>query len=353
TVEQEIADADVISPYEPAGERNISEDGTIAYAEVNLADRSEEEYQADGEQIREHRDAVDVDGLRVELGGVMFVEEAGFSSEFIGIAGAIIILLIAFGSVLAMGLPILTALFGIGSGIALVGLTANFLSVPEFAAPAAGMIGIGVGIDYALFIVTRYRQELHDGLEPEPAVIRAIDTAGRAVLFAGTTVVISLMGMMLINLDAMRGLAISASLAVLMTMLASVTLLPAILGFVGRKIDRFGLPHREQAEGDTRQSIWFRWSRLIQRRPWPVVIVGTAVLLVLAAPIVSMRLGFGDAGNRPVGDTTREAYDLLSTGFGPGTNGPLLLAAELPNGAQDLAALQGLSEQLNQTEGIA
>ena len=353
TVEEDVDAADVISPYEPAGARQMSEDGTIAYAEVNLADRSQEEYQAVGEQIRELRDALAVDGLRVELGGTMFIEEAGFSSEFIGIIGAIIILLIAFGSVLAMGLPIVTALFGIGCGIALVGLTANVLSVPEFAAPAAGMIGIGVGIDYALFIVTRYRQGLHDGLDPEPAVIRAIDTAGRAVLFAGTTVVISLMGMLLINLDAMRGLAVSASLAVLMTMLASVTLLPAILGFVGRKIDALGLPHREQAEGDTRRSIWYRWSRVIQRRPWPAVVIGTVVLLVLAGPIVSMRLGFGDAGNRPAGDTTREAYDLLSAGFGPGSNGPLLLAAELPNGEQDLTALQGLSAQLNQTDGVA
>ena len=353
TVEEDIDAADVVSPYEPAGQRQVSEDGTIAYAEVNLADRSQEDYRAAGEEIREQTDALGVSGLRVELGGNMFIEEAAFSSELIGFVCAIVILLIAFGSVLAMGLPIVTALFGVGCGIALVGLAARFLSVPDFAAPAAGMIGVGVGIDYALFIVTRYRQELHNGRDPEQAVVRAIDTAGRAVLFAGTTVVISLMGMLLINLDAMRGLAVGASLAVLMTMLASVTLLPAILGFVGHKIDALGLPHRKQREGDTRQSIWYRWSRVIQRRPWPAAIIGIVVLLVLAAPIVTMRLGFGDAGNRPTSDTTRQAYDLLSAGFGPGSNGPLLLAAELPNGAQDLAALQGLSDQLNQTDGVA
>ncbi|MGH9174162.1 MAG: MMPL family transporter, partial [Vicinamibacterales bacterium] len=325
SVEEMIAEAEVISPYEPAGARQVSEDGTIAYAEVNLADRSQEDYQAVGEEIRHLTDELGVDGLRVEHGGVMFIEEPAFSSELIGILGAIVILLIAFGSLLAMGLPIVTALFGIGSGIALIGLVANFLSVPEFAAPAAAMIGIGVGIDYALFIVTRYRQGLHDGLEPEPAVIRAVDTAGRAVIFAGITVVISLMGMFLINLDAMRGLAVSASLAVLMTMLAAVTLLPAILGFTGRKIDALGMPHRKQREGDTRQSIWYHWSRLIQRRPWPAAIIGVVVLIVLAAPIVALRLGFGDAGNRPDSDTTRQAYDLLSSGFGPGFNGPLLL----------------------------
>jgi len=353
TVEQEVENADIASPYEPDGARQISEDGTIAYAEIHFADRSQEEYRTAGEQIREHRDAIDVNGLQVELGGTMFIEEAEFSSEIIGIICAIIILLIAFGSVLAMGLPIITALFGIGCGIALIGLVALVMSVPDFATPAAAMIGIGVGIDYALFIVTRYRQGLHDGLDPEASVVRAIDTAGRAVLFAGTTVVISLLGIMLVNLSAMRGLAISASLAVLMTMLASVTLLPAILGFVGRKIDRFGLPHRKQAEGDARRSIWHRWSRVIQRRPWPAAIIGALLLIVLTLPLFSMRLGFGDAGNRPEGDTTRKAYDLLSDGFGPGSNGPLLLATELPNGEQDLAALQGLSEQLNQTEGVA
>jgi RND superfamily putative drug exporter len=353
TVGEEVTDAQVNSPYAPGGERQISPDGTIAYAEVNFTDRSQEAYREAGDQIREHAEAIDVSGLRIEFGGNMFIEQASFSSELIGILCAIVILLIAFGSLLAMGLPIMTALFGIGCGIALIGLAANVLSVPVFASPAAAMIGIGVGIDYALFIVTRYRQGLHDGMEPEAAVVRALDTAGRAVLFAGITVVISLMGMFLINLDAMRGLAISASLAVLMTMLAAVKLLPAVLGFAGRKIDKFGLPHRKHAEGDTRQSIWFRWSRVIQRRPWAAAIIGTVALLILIVPIFSMRLGFGDAGNRPATDTTRQAYDLLSRGFGPGSNGPLLLAAELPNGQQDLPALQGLVDTLNQTDGVA
>lgn len=352
-VEQVVADADVSSPYAPGGERQISPDGTIAYAEVNLADRSQEAYLSVGEQIREQAEGLDVSGLRIEFGGTMFIEQAGFSSELIGILCAMVILLIAFGSLLAMGLPILTALFGIGSGIALIGLVANVLSVPSFASPAAAMIGIGVGIDYALFIVTRYRQGLHDGMEPEPAIIRALDTAGRAVIFAGITVVISLMGMFLTNLDAMIGLAVSASLAVLMTMLAAVTLLPAILGFAGHKIDKFGLPHRRQAEGDARQSIWYRWSRVIQRRPWVAAISATVVLLILIVPVFSLRLGFGDAGNRAETDTTRQAFDLLSRGFGPGSNGPLLLASELPNGTQDLPTLEALVATLNQTDGIA
>jgi RND superfamily putative drug exporter len=352
-VEATVDAADVVSPFEPEGARQISADGTIAYAEVNLADRSQEEYRAAGDQIVELRDAVQVPGLQVELGGDMFIEESMPASEVIGIIGAIIILLIAFGSLLAMGLPIVTALFGIGCGVALVGLSARFLSIPEFTTAAAAMIGIGVGIDYALFIVTRYRQGLQDGLEPEQATVRAIDTSGRAVLFAGTTVVISLLGMFLINLDAMRGLAVGASLAVLMTMLAAVTLLPALLGFTGRKIDKFGLPHRTKAEGNGRESIWYRWSRVIQRRPWPALLAALALLVVLALPAFSIQLGFADAGNRPTSDTTRRAYDLLSSGFGPGFNGPLLLAAELPSGEQDLATLQQLSTTLNDTPGVA
>jgi RND superfamily putative drug exporter len=207
------------------------------------------------------------------------------------------------------------------------------MDMPDFTTPAAVMIGIGVGIDYALFIVTRYRQGLHEGREPEEAAVVAINTAGRAVLFAGTTVVISLLGMFAMDLDMIRGMAIGAAATVLMTMLASVTLLPAALGFVRGNIDRLGLPHRASSTANGRQTVWHRWSRVIQRRPWPAALAGLAILLVLAVPVFSMRLGFSDAGNRSESDTTRRAYDLISEGFGPGFNGPFLLAAETPGGA--------------------
>ncbi len=352
-VEAQVPGSTVTSPYDPGGERQIAEGGTIAYAEVNMAERSQEDYLEAAEQIRELREQVQEPHLRIELGGQMFGEEAAFSSELIGMLAAVVILLIAFGSVLAMGLPIGTALFGIGCGIGLVGLATLFLSVPNFATAAAAMVGIGVGIDYALFIVTRYRQGLHDGLESEDAVVLATNTAGRAVLFAGTTVVISVLGMLVMNLSSISGVAVAIALAVLMTMLASLTLLPALLGFTGHKIDKFGLPHRKHAEGDPRRSLWYRWSRTLQRRPWPAALVALVMLVTLSMPVADLRLGFGDAGNRPIEDTSRRAYDLLSEGFGTGSNGPLILAAELPGGDADLAALQQLSTTLSQTPGVA
>ena len=264
-----------------------------------------------------------------------------------------VILLIAFGSVLAMGLPIGTALFGIGTGVAIVLSVRTVVDMPDFTTAAVAMVGLGVGIDYALFIVTRYRENLAAGLDPERSVVRAIDTAGRAVLFAGTTVVISVLGLLLMKTSIMRGVAIGISIGVLTTMLASVTLLPALLGFVGRNIDKFGLPHRKRPEGEIKESGWTRWSHVIQRRPWPAAIIGLAVLLLLAVPLLSMRLGFTDAGNRPTADTTRRAYDLVADGFGPGFNGPLLLAAETPDGEADLATLNELSTKLNETKGVA
>jgi len=348
-----IAPGEIISPYSQEGARNINDDGTIAYAEVNLADRDSDQYVEIGEDARALVNRTDVPGTEVELGGDIFVEPVEFSSEGIGFVAAIIILLIAFGSLLAMGLPIMTAIFGVVTGIALVGLVVNGINMPSFSNQAVAMIGIGVGIDYALFIVTRYREGLHDGLDPEEATVRSIDTSGRAVIFAGCTVIIAILGLFTIGLAMIRGLAVGISIGVLMTMLASVTLLPAVLGFVGRNIDKFGLPHRRRREGTERESVWYRWSRVIQRRPWPPLLVGAVLLIVLAIPLFGIRLGFGDAGNRPTSDTTRRAYDLIEEGFGPGANGPLLLAAETPGGASDVQALEGLSAQLSDTEGVA
>ncbi|MGH2599374.1 MAG: MMPL family transporter, partial [Dehalococcoidia bacterium] len=343
----------IVSPYDPQNAHQISPDGTIAYAEVNLSDRGFEEAVEDGTKVRESWNQLDQSNVQVELGGDLFVEQAPFSSEFIGLIAAIIILLVAFGSVFAMALPVATALFGIGAGIAIITIMTRFLATPEFTTATAAMIGIGVGIDYALIIVTRYRQGLHDGLEPREAVTLALDTSGRAVLFAGLTVVISLLGIFLMDLDFMRAVAVAAVSAVLMTMLAALTLLPALLGFVGRNIDRFGLPHRAQAEGNGGRSFWYRWSRVIQAHPWPALIASVAVLLVLAAPVFALRLGFGDAGNRRTEDTTRRAYDLLSAAFGPGFNAPILMVVDTPGGAADMPAVQQLAGAIAETEGVA
>jgi putative drug exporter of the RND superfamily len=351
-IETTVDDVQLVSPYNARGANQIAESGQIAYAEVNLADRPDADVYDAADEIEAVTDNIDAQGLHVELGGDLFKSRETPASEAIGIMLAIVVLLVAFGSVLAAGLPIMTALFGVGIGIALVQLVANGLTMPDFTTQAVAMIGIGVGIDYALLIVTRYRQALSEGRDPENAVLLALDTAGRSVALAGSTVVIAVLGMLLIDAPAIRGLAIGIALGVLMTMLAAVTLLPAVLGFTGRNIDRLGLPHRKRAEADTRESFWHRWSHAVQRRPWAAAACGLVVLVVLSLPVLSMRLAFTDAGNRPQSDTTRQAYDMLAKGFGVGFNGPLLLAADLPGGRSDLEALGELSATLNETPGV-
>jgi len=353
-VRQKVANVTVVTPYGPEGRRQISRDGHIAYAEVNLADRTNAGFSHAAKQIRHEVKATHVDGTQLELGGNLFAEARFGGAEGIGVLAAIIILLVAFGSLLAMGLPLLTAIFGIGCGIAVIQLVANFINMPDFTTQAASMIGIGVGIDYALFIVTRYRDALRDGRDPEGAVVLAMDTAGRAVLFAGITVVIALLGMLTVGLSIPRGVAIGSALAVLFTMFAALTMLPAVLGFTGRNIDKLRVGRRTKGGGedDGRGSFWRRWSKVVQRRPWPAAAIGLVVLLALAWPVLSLRLGWSDPGNRPTKDTTRRAYDLLSKGFGPGFNGPLLVAADVRD-ARDLTALDRLSIELGHTPGVA
>lgn len=353
--EEEIPNTEVVSPYTAEGVRQVSQlDPAIAYAEVNLGDRNSNEYQEAAKTARTLVEDARTPGLQIELGGDIFMDQPEFGSEVIGFLAAMVILLIAFGSVLAMGLPLITALFGIITGVSLVGLVVNFINMPSFSTQAVLMIGIGVGIDYALFIVTRYREGLHNGMSPENATVRAVDTAGRAVLFAAIIVIIAVLGLTAMGLDMMRGLAVGMALGVLMTMLAALTLLPAMLGFIGRHIDRLGLPHRRRLEeGAARRTLWYRWSRIIQRRPWPALLIGLAALIALTIPLFSLRLGFGDAGNRPTSDTTRRAYDLLSDGFGPGFNAPLLLVAETPGGPADAAVLGRLSVTLAEMPEVA
>jgi RND superfamily putative drug exporter len=296
-------------------------------------------------------------GLQVALGGApvsAVVSPSPGPNEVIGIGAAVVIMLVAFGSVVAMGLPVLTALAGVGAGYGVVALISHLLIDPSFGPELMAMIGLGVGIDYALFIVTRYRHGLGEGLVPRDAVIRAVSTAGRAVLLAGTTVVISLLGLFLVGQGYLDGLAVGTILAVLAVMAAALSLLPAMLGFSGRAIDRLHLPGPlQRSPAGTGRGFWWRWSRTVQRRP---VLCGSAallVLVVLAIPLFSMRLAFTDAGNDPASLTTRQAYDLISAGFGPGYNGPLVLAAELPGGAGDRAALTVFDRRLAAVPGVA
>ena len=349
-IRADVSEIAISSPYDPAGRFQISRDGTIAFAELNLADRSEADYATAVADVRSRVDAERTADFELELGGDRFATSAGGASEGLGFMAAIVILLIAFGSLLAMGLPILTAVAGIGAGTSVVALLANVVTMPGFTIQLVLMLSIGVGIDYALFIVTRYRHALGGGATPEAAVATAMDTAGRAVLFAGTTVVVSVLGLLVTGLEINRALGIAAAAGVAMTMLASLTLLPATLGFVGRRIDRFGFPHRR--EGHESGGLWYRWSRVIQRHPFVPGLVVLAVLVALAVPAASMRLGLADAGNRPTTDTTRRAYDLLADGFGPGANGPLFIAARVPDASAD-AALDRLVQKVSTTEGVA
>ena len=295
--------------------------------------------------------------LRVELGGypIQQAEQREAGSESVGLLAALLILLVAFGSALAAGLPLLIAGFGLGVGLGGAWLVANVVDVPDFGFQIATMIGIGVGIDYALFIVTRYRSALAEGRAPRDAVLLAGGTAGRAVVFAGSTVVVSIFGIVLMGRSYLWGVALVTSLAVTLVVLASVTLLPALLGFVGRNIDRLRLPwFRHDVDG--RRTLSWRWSRVVQRRPLVAGLAALAVLLVLAAPATGMRFGMPDAGNNPTDLTSRRAYDRISSGFGPGANGPLLVAVDLADvggeGAGNEAVGQ-LSADLLDTRGVA
>jgi RND superfamily putative drug exporter len=367
----------------------------IAYADVEMPE--DIDFGRVGE-IRDHilDEAPDIDGLDIELGGFIFSEFEEPSSEILGLAFAIVILIVAFGSVLAMGLPVGVALFGIGLGSMLIGLLSNVLTIPDFATFLGVMIGLGVGIDYALLVVTRYREQLHAGHTVRESVGIALDTAGRSVLFAGTTVVISLLGMLLMGVTFVQGLAVGASAVVAVTVVASLTLLPALIGFAGERVERtrwrgliaaglvaialvgaglefspllvglplaaivlvagiFVAPLKREVPRRTpkprRETAAYRWSRVIQHRPWPAALAGVVVLVVLAIPVLGLRLGFSDESNFADDTTTKQAYDLLVEGFGPGFNGPLMLAAEVPEGT-DLADLDAVRQAVDADPGV-
>jgi putative drug exporter of the RND superfamily len=328
----------------------VSRDGTIAVARLQLDRPSWDVPEETSTDLIAMAEQADERELRVELGGV---EEEGAPPEAIALLAAALILLVAFGSVVAAGLPLLTALFGLAISASLIGLVAAVMEVPNWAPAVAGLLGIGVGIDYALLILTRFRTALAAGADRRVATVEAIDTAGRSVLVAGTTVVISILGLFLIGIPSLYGVAVSAALAVLVVMAASVTLLPALLALLGPKVNRLHIPGFGRAlrkSGDVAPAA--RWSRSVQRRPWTSAIAGTAILLLLAAPALGLRVGFPDAGNNPSDTTTRQAYDLISEGFGPGANGPLVLAIEL-EGPGAAAELGGFAERLRDEDGVA
>ncbi|MEA1902920.1 MAG: MMPL family transporter [Actinomycetota bacterium] len=389
----------VISPYSPIGATQISTTGdsagNVAFAQLVLdADTTTD----DGARIGDEIAALspDIDGLEIALGGDMFRLREPPSSEMLGLAFATFILILSFGSVLAMGLPIATALAGVGTGVLATALLSNLIEMPDFAATIGIMIGLGVGIDYALFIVTRYQEHLNAGESVPKSVATSLDTAGRAVLFAGVTVVVSLLGMLLMGVTFVTGLAFAAATTVLLTMVASITLLPALIGLAGERIQithwsgligsllvaialagvalditvlrfaavlavivviagRFKGPLNKTinltSDKPMEETASYRWSRLVQRRAVIITISATLLLAIITIPVFSIQLGFADAGNDPEGTTTRTAYDLLEEGFGPGANGPLILVTELPPNA-NLMEIQAVTQTLQQVEGV-
>jgi putative drug exporter of the RND superfamily len=390
----------VLSPYSPIGAGQVSVSGEsagkVAFAQLVLGAGTTT---TDGARIADEIAALspDVAGLEIALGGDMYRHREPPNSEMLGLAFAVLVLVLSFGSVLAMGLPIATALAGVGTGVAATVLLSNLVEMPDFAATIGIMIGLGVGIDYALFIVTRYQQHLGAGEPVAASVAASLDSAGRAVLFAGVTVVVSLLGMLLMGVGFVTGLAFAAATTVLLTMAASVTLLPALIGLAGQRIQitrwsgllgsllvavalggialdvpvlrfavvaavvvviagRFRGPLNRTVDLTSDKPVEatapYRWSRFVQRRAAMITIAGGLVLMVGALPLFSIQLGFADAGNDPEGTTTRRAYDLLEEGFGPGANGPLILVTAVPAGS-DPGEVQAVTRILEELDGVA
>jgi RND superfamily putative drug exporter len=351
-----FAQAEKVDHVEKHAPVRVSKDGTIATTTLPLNVPGWEVKKKQGEELIAAAEQSSGGGLSIKLGGEpIYAAQEQTSPEGLGFLGAAIVLLIAFGSLVAAGLPLVIALFGLGiSSGGLIVLLANVIDVPNWTTAVSGLIGIGVGIDYALLVLTRFRGAMKSGKDRHDAVVEAVSTAGRSVIIAGSTVVIAVLGLFLTGLPYMYGVAISASLAVLVVLLASITLLPALLSYLGPKVDRLRIPflgRRLDAEEDS-NSPAARWSHAVQRRPWTAAIVATAILLALAAPALGMRLGFPDAGNDKQGTMTRQAYDLISEGFGPGANGPLVIAAELPDPAAR-ASIDRLAAHLREDSGVA
>jgi putative drug exporter of the RND superfamily len=344
----------VLAPWDRHGSGQVSTDGTTGYGTVQLDSTSARfPVSVAKEMIGLAADAR-TRGTQVELAGQAIdnAQSGSIGAEGPGLLVAAIVLLIAFGSLVAMGLPLATALFGVGAGLAGGTLLANLIEVPDWASSVAMMIGLGVGIDYALLIVTRYRSELAAGGTPRQAVAVAMTTAGRSVVFAGVTVVISLLGMLTMNQPYVPGVAWSAVITVLAVLVAALTLLPALLGFTGRNIDRLRMPFRHPSDDHTGRGFWYSWARAIQRRPVAAGLAGAFVLAVLISPVFALRLGFPDAGNDPASLTTRRAYDLMTDGFGAGVNGTLVLVADRGD-AQAIRALAALDRKLADVHGVA
>ena len=338
-IDRFLAKAERVKDIGRPSKPRYSRGGTIGLVQIDLEKRSIEMDVGSGKRLIELADETSGNGLRVELGGNLIQQaQEQAAPEFIGLIGGAVVLLIAFGSVVAAGLPLLVAAFGLGISATLMGVVALLVDTPDFAPAVAGLIGIGVGIDYSLLILTRFRAALIGGAEVRDAVVEAVSTAGRSVIVAGLTVVISMFGLFFMGVSFLYGVALSASLAVLVVVIAAVTLLPALLAFAGRRVDRLHIPGLGRSLRTADGTLATRWSGLVQRHAAVAAVAGAVVLIALAAPVLGLRYGFPDEGNDRQGTSTRAAYDLASRGFGPGASGPLLVVAEDKVGLETFAA---------------
>jgi RND superfamily putative drug exporter len=360
TVAEVRALPEVLAVTDPlAGERSISPDGATAFAAVQFEGTTAELGTAALDELLDTAAPAEAAGVQVEYGGELpttLKERSSGPAEAIGVVAALIILLIAFRSLLSMALPVATALVGIVVGLSLVGVLGGVIDVPSMASRLGTMIGLGVGIDYAVFILSRHRDQLKAGIAVDESIGRTNASAGKAVVIAGGTVVVALFGLRLAGIPFVAAVGYSASLVVAVAVAVAVTLLPALLGLAGRRV----LARSERADpasaagpvGGERGG-WIRWARWVTDHPWPAAIAATAVLLVLAIPVTDMRLGQADAGSDPTSTTQRRAYDLIATGFGPGFNGPLLLAVDLTEATDPAAAADTVARTVAADPGIA
>ncbi|WP_327683332.1 MMPL family transporter [Streptomyces sp. NBC_00467] len=324
----------IASVTDPYTANAVSKDGSTAYVAVTykvngmeLTDETREALEKTGHQAQGT-------GLTVEIGGdaLQTVPETG-AGEIIGVAIAAVVLVITFGSLVAAGLPLLTAIIGVGIGISTITALANVLDLGSTTSTLAMMIGLAVGIDYALFIVSRYRAELAEGREQEDAAGRAVGTAGSAVVFAGLTVVIALVGLAVVNIPMLSKMGFAAAGTVVIAVLIALTLIPALLGFAGKRV--LGRKVRKGKPVTDKPNMGTRWSRFVLRRPVMVLLAGVVGLGAIAIPAASLEMGLPDDGSQPVSTTQRKAYDMLSDGFGPGFNGPLLVVVDGDKSAAD------------------
>jgi RND superfamily putative drug exporter len=349
----------VTDPYGPFGAAVISKSGDIALVTVQFHVQAQKLPLSVFDQITTATAPARAAGVRLAYGGAV-VDYADQppegNADLIGLLAAVVILLFAFGSVVAMGLPILTAVFGLAIGLSLITMVSAFTDVGSIAPTLATMIGLGVGIDYSLFIVTRFRENLAAGMDVETAVGRSVATAGSAVIFAGSTVVIAICGLAVSGIQYVAFLGYMSAIVVAVMMFAAITLLPAVIGMVGHKIDALRVPsllhHPNRDPAPEGPTFWERWAVRVAEHKWSFAIVGVAILLGLAAPFLSMRLGQSSDGNLPRSTTQRQAYDLVARGFGAGANGPLLVVVSLPEGSNP-SVVDAIATEIARTPGVA